>query len=318
MVVDIFLDTPDLKAYERHKHVITGGTTNPSLMSKMGIPPEQYEAHCKKILEILGPSGVLSVEVTEVLPNLMYEQVQQFKKWGEQRIVVKIPSPFYLDETLVKRVHGGATDISTGDKQFASLISHSEIKTQANHRIIYVDTLPVIAEITKQGIPLNVTCGFAYEQAHDIAATIRRAITGMKCAAENYFSIFWGRILDGYVEDKNLDISKTYNKDDLEKMIALSTQEVVDTAKQLEGSNIRVILGSSRLPKAWEEAAKKDEAQLQHLRREAYRAVLKVAQPVNAIPTVPPALIEAGRYHASTANAVKGFVEDYLKLLESK
>lgn len=308
MTVQIFLDSPDLKAYERHKHVISGGTTNPSLLSRVGIPPEKYEEHSRAILEILG-AGVLSVEVTEVLPSKMLEQAMKFFKWGE-RIVVKIPSPFYIEDALAKRVQGS---------DFAQEISSSPLNAveEKNGRL-YVDTIALIARLAQEGVPLNVTCGFAFEQAHDIASAIGKgASKAAKPAKTNFFSIFWGRILDRYAADKSLAISESYNANDFEKMLAWASAEVLDTGRQLEGSSVRVILGSCRMPKVWETAAKQEGGEkIRMLQREAYRAVLKAAQPINAVPTIPPALIEAARFNDSTADAVKGFVDDFLKLKE--
>ena len=297
MVVDIFLDSPDIEEYKRHKTIISGGTTNPSLMSKMGLPISKYEQQCREILNVMD-GGVLSVEVTEISPERMYEQAMRFHKWDATHIVVKIPAPFCIDGSMAQRV----------DNHFTSGDS------------IFVDTLPVIARLAGEGVPLNITCGFGYEQAHFIAATISKAASKARSPAKNnYFSIFWGRLLDGYVADKSRGFSQTYDQSDADKLIALSMGEVEEAAHQLDGSGMRLILGSARLPKIWEEAAKNEgDDKLKQLKHEAYRAVLKVARPYNAIPTVPPALLEASRYHEGTASALKGFVDEYLKLRDSR
>jgi len=297
MVVDIFLDSPDTEAYKRHKVIISGGTTNPSLMSNMGIANNKYEQHCREILNILD-GGVLSVEVTEIDPERMYEQAMRFHKWDDARIVVKIPAPFYIDGNTAQRV----------DSKFAP------------GSPVFVDTIPVIARLAGEGVPLNITCGFGYEQAHAIAAAITSGARKAKNPAKNnYFSMFWGRLLDGYVADKSRGFSQVFDRSDTERLIALSMAEVEEAARQLEGSGIRLILGSSRLPKVWEEAAKKEgDDKLMLLKREAFRAVLKVARPFNAVPTVPPALLEASRYHEGTSAALKGFVDEYIKLRDSR
>lgn len=361
MVVDLFIDTPDINAYKRHRDVISGGTTNPSLMSKLGIPPEQYESHVKKILDVLG-SGILSVEVTNVIPDKMYEEAKQFMKWGEKRIAVKIPLPFYVEKSVVERVNKA----NKVDVDFENLIDDKglnigvELKNhppmpedlpegwrvledekyepakenlKKSKELIYVDTTPLIAQLAEEGVPLNVTCGFGYEQARNVAALISKASGRNKefSANHNYFSIFWGRLLDAYVGDPELNIKDSYNSKDLEKMIKLSTEEVKECARQLEGTGIRIIIGSARLPKIWETNAKKMDKEYQEehgcktvepyyvrFQREAYRSMLKIAQPVAAIPTVFPGILEAARYHPATSIALKGFADDYLKFKEKK
>jgi transaldolase len=305
MTVELFLDTPDIEAYKMHKNLISGGTTNPSLMSKMGIPEEKYESHCQDILKVL-ERKVLSIEVTSIIPEKMVEDAQKFHEWDKNRIVVKIPAPFYLDERTAERCSPGIMQNPP---------SSVKVTDGPEGKRAYIDTLPVMAELASKGVALNITCCFGYEQARDIAATIKQA--ALPTVRESYFSIFWGRLLDQYVEQGIAN--KTFTDyADLSKIIDLSAQEVNETARQLEGSKLRIILGSVRLPKKWESAAAEDANEALKMKKLAYRAVLKVAQPVNAIPTVSPALLEASRYHAGTSNAVTGFLEDYLKLKEAK
>jgi transaldolase len=301
MVVELFLDTPDIEAYKRHKSLVSGMTTNPSLMSKMGIPEEKYEAHCRQILEVI-ENKVLSVEVTSIVPEKMVEEAHKFYAWDKERIVIKIPAPFYLDEKTAERCEPG---IIQNPPSSVKVIDSKEGKQ------VYVDTLPVMAELASKGVAMNITCCFGYEQARDIGATVKQDTIPHRTS---YFSIFWGRLLDNYAE-----LSETYSSSEINRIVDLSAQEVNEAARQLEGSYLRIILGSVRMPKKWEAAAaKNDQNEILKLKKMAYRAVLKVARPVNAIPTVSPALLEASRYDANSSIAIKGFLEDNLKLRESR
>lgn len=336
MVVELFLDTPDIEEYKKHKDIISGGTTNPSLMSRMGIPPEEYKTHCKKILDVL-KTGVLSVEVTEVIPSKMYEEAKQFMQWGEKGIIIKIPVPFYLSEDIVTRVTGEINldklknSVANSELNIGIHVKESQIEKESK-KFLYVDTLPLIERLAYEGVPLNITCGFGFEQARDVAATIAKAKERNPhyTAKHNYFSIFWGRLLDSYIGNSELKLSNEYHAEDLEKILELSLKEVEECMRQLEGSGIRIILGSARLPKIWEKNAidKDKEYREKHntkvgphlipLQREAYRSMLKIAQRTNAIPTVFPGILDSARYNDSTASALDMFVRDFLKLKESQ
>jgi|GEM_PF-3752708 len=320
MTVELFLDSPNLADYQRHKPILAGGTTNPSLMSKAGVKPEQYEQHARKILEVLD-GGVLSVEVTGILPAEMQPQALKFAAW-DKRIVVKIPAPFYLDLATAAKTSSSPLPL---EKQIASTPLNASTKIEGN--LLFVDTLPLIKSLAAQGVSLNVTCGYSFESAHDVASAISagaKQAGPAKAAKHNYYSIFWGRMLDKYAADPKLAISKSYDQASLEKLLAIINKEVSEAAKELEGSPVRLIIASCRLPRAWEDAAKKQDAQvkpatpsaskLKFLNVQAYRAVLQAAAPFNAVPTVPPALLEAARFNDDTAIAVKGFIDDLQKL----
>lgn len=84
----IFLDTADahvIGAWSK-TGIIDGVTTNPTHLSKVGGDPVDV---IKKICSLL-PHGCVSVEVTEVEPQKVYEQAKKIAKLAPQ-ISVKIP-----------------------------------------------------------------------------------------------------------------------------------------------------------------------------------------------------------------------------------
>lgn len=84
----LFLDTADITVitawYE--KGIIDGVTTNPTHLARAGVDPKQ------QILQICArmPDGDVSVEVTEVEPEKVYEQAKAISQLA-RNITVKIP-----------------------------------------------------------------------------------------------------------------------------------------------------------------------------------------------------------------------------------
>ena len=85
----IFLDTANTEQIRQAAKlgIISGVTTNPSLVSKEGAA--DYEATIKEICSII--SGPISVEVLEEEVELMIKQARQISTWAPN-IVIKIPA----------------------------------------------------------------------------------------------------------------------------------------------------------------------------------------------------------------------------------
>jgi transaldolase len=84
----IFLDTADLSAikYWSSTGIINGVTTNPTHLSKeKNNPTEHVLAICATL-----PDGIISVEVTETDPTMVYQQAKQIALLADN-IIVKIP-----------------------------------------------------------------------------------------------------------------------------------------------------------------------------------------------------------------------------------
>jgi transaldolase len=96
----IFLDTPNVQAIKKWlpTGLIDGVTTNPSNLSKEGGDPKKHVLEICKIL----PDGLISVEVTEKNPELVYKQAQEIAKLASN-VVVKIPchADYY---TVIKKL----------------------------------------------------------------------------------------------------------------------------------------------------------------------------------------------------------------------
>lgn len=85
----IFLDTANIEQIRQGAKlgVVSGVTTNPSLMMKEGLA--DYEAAVKEICSIIG--GPVSVEVVSEAPEEMLKQAKTMAKWAPN-VVIKIPS----------------------------------------------------------------------------------------------------------------------------------------------------------------------------------------------------------------------------------
>lgn len=85
----IFLDTANIEQIRQGAKlgVISGVTTNPSLMMKEGLA--DYEAAVKEICSII--SGPVSVEVVSEDPKEMLKQARKMAKWAPN-VVIKIPA----------------------------------------------------------------------------------------------------------------------------------------------------------------------------------------------------------------------------------
>jgi len=87
--MQIFLDTANIEQIRQGAKlgVISGVTTNPSLMYKEGLA--DYEAATKEICSII--PGPVSVEVTAENATQMLKQARTMAKWADN-VVIKIPS----------------------------------------------------------------------------------------------------------------------------------------------------------------------------------------------------------------------------------
>ncbi len=85
----IFLDTANIEQIRQGAKlgVISGVTTNPSLMMKEGLA--DYEAAVKEICSII--SGPVSVEVVSEEPAEMLRQARKMAKWAPN-VIIKIPA----------------------------------------------------------------------------------------------------------------------------------------------------------------------------------------------------------------------------------
>jgi transaldolase len=85
----IFLDTANIEQIRQGAKlgVISGVTTNPSLMMKEGLA--DYEAAVKEICSII--SGPVSVEVVSEEPAEMLKQARKMAKWAPN-VIIKIPA----------------------------------------------------------------------------------------------------------------------------------------------------------------------------------------------------------------------------------
>ena len=86
----IFLDTANIDQIRQGVSlgIISGVTTNPSLVSKEG--KVDYEALVKEICSII-PEGAVSAEVLEEEAGPMIEQARQIATWAPN-VVIKIPA----------------------------------------------------------------------------------------------------------------------------------------------------------------------------------------------------------------------------------
>jgi transaldolase len=87
--MQIFLDTANIDQIKRGAKlgVVTGVTTNPTLMMKEGLA--DYEAAVKEICSII--SGPVSVEVTAEDITGMLQQARVMAKWAPN-VIIKIPA----------------------------------------------------------------------------------------------------------------------------------------------------------------------------------------------------------------------------------
>ena len=86
----IFLDTANIEQIRQASRlgVLSGVTTNPSLVSKEG--KVDYESLVKEICSIL-PHGAISAEVVEEEAEPMIKQARQIAAWAPN-VVIKIPA----------------------------------------------------------------------------------------------------------------------------------------------------------------------------------------------------------------------------------
>ncbi|HLB27920.1 MAG TPA: fructose-6-phosphate aldolase [Dehalococcoidales bacterium] len=85
----IFLDTANIEEIKQAVKlgVISGVTTNPSLISQAGV--KDYEGAIKKICAIV--PGPVSTEVTVEGAEAMVKQAREIAKWAEN-VVIKVPA----------------------------------------------------------------------------------------------------------------------------------------------------------------------------------------------------------------------------------
>src|SRR4051812_38624164 len=150
--IKIFLDGADrAQMLEMNQNpLIKGFTTNPSLMKKAGV--KDYAAYCKEILGQIG-SKPISFEVFADEPAEMKRQALKIAGWEKEvsgsSVYVKIP---------VMNSHGESC-------------------------------LPLVRELSKQGVKINITAVYTLRQTWEIC----QAVQG---GAPSIVSIFAGRIAD--------------------------------------------------------------------------------------------------------------------------
>jgi transaldolase len=86
----LFLDSSDPKEVERlwQWGVLSGITTNPLIISREA-PGRSLEGVIGDILKV--SKGPLSVELTNVEPMQMVREAQDYFKWDQERIIIKVP-----------------------------------------------------------------------------------------------------------------------------------------------------------------------------------------------------------------------------------
>ena len=109
----IFADSAQYDDIEplRRAGIITGITTNPTLMKKAGAQSwDQAEQISRKLLQLMDPHPV-SLELTELTEKKMIDQARQLSNWGDN-VVVKVPvggytavDPSYDPYTGLKVIH---------------------------------------------------------------------------------------------------------------------------------------------------------------------------------------------------------------------
>ena len=102
----IFLDTANIESIQKWAQtgLIDGVTTNPTHLSKEGNnPTEQVLTICDLL-----PSGVISVEVTETLPENVYLQARKIATLSNN-IAVKIPCHADYYSVIKKLIGEGIT-----------------------------------------------------------------------------------------------------------------------------------------------------------------------------------------------------------------
>ena len=102
----IFLDTAHIESIQKWAHtgLIDGVTTNPTHLSKENNNPTQQVL---AICDIL-PSGIISVEVTETEPELVYIQARKIAALANN-IVVKVPCHPNYYSIIKKLIDEGIT-----------------------------------------------------------------------------------------------------------------------------------------------------------------------------------------------------------------
>ncbi|MCU9613134.1 transaldolase [Caldibacillus lycopersici] len=136
-----------LTAYQ--KGVVSGFTTNPSLMKKAGVT--NYVAFAKEVLAAI-PDLPISFEVFSDDFAIMQREAEEIASWGNN-VYVKIP---------ITNAFGDSS-------------------------------IPLIQELSKKGIKLNVTAIFTLEQ-------VRATVDAFAPDTENIVSVFAGRIADTGVD----------------------------------------------------------------------------------------------------------------------
>lgn len=101
----LFIDTANIKEIQDivKKGVITGVTTNPSLLSKE--PKSDFYAHISKIVKICKDNGnlPLSVEVFAEKPEDMYKQaIEIYERLNYENLNIKIPVGYEELEVIKK------------------------------------------------------------------------------------------------------------------------------------------------------------------------------------------------------------------------
>lgn len=184
-MIKLYADGADMEGIKKAAAdlEITGFTTNPTLMKQAGIT--DYEGFAKEAISYLKanrPETCLSLEVFADEPAEILRQARLIDSWGKEAdysVYVKIPV-MHIDGT---------------------------------------STAPIINQLSKEGIKLNVTAVFTFYQ-------VKEVVDALNDVTPAIVSIFAGRINDaGYDPQIVLDDSLYYcTKENIEFLWASSRQ----------------------------------------------------------------------------------------------
>ncbi|MCM2323958.1 MAG: transaldolase [Oligoflexia bacterium] len=149
--IKIFLDGADRATMMEMatNPVVQGFTTNPSLMRKAGVT--DYRGYCQEIIHQLGGKPVSFEVFADDFPTMRTQalEIRTWEKKGAAPIYVKIPVINTLGESAI----------------------------------------PLIRELSHQGVKLNVTAVYTLPQVWEVAQAL-------KGGAASILSVFAGRIAD--------------------------------------------------------------------------------------------------------------------------
>jgi len=199
-MIKLYADGADMEGIKKAAAdlEISGFTTNPTLMKQAGIT--DYEGFAKEAIEYLKtnrPETCLSLEVFADEPAEILRQARLIDSWGKDAdysVYVKIP------------------------------VMHTDGNS----------TAPIINQLSNEGIKLNVTAVFTFEQVKEI-------VDALSDVTPAIISIFAGRINDaGYDALSIFDDSFFYNKKENIEFLWASSRQAYSYI-EAESSNVDII-----------------------------------------------------------------------------